>query len=624
MVRLILKSERFSPEGSISGTAIRKNLGRSALDPLSILIREAVQNSWDARLDRAAGCISFSAQLKTLDWREVGVLKDSVFAAIPEAHPIKDVLKDKLGVMILRDTGTTGLNGPLFHVARLGPQDDRRRNFIRFVRDIGRGATTQRGGGTYGFGKSSHFNASGPGTVIVYTRALEDGGRFESRFIAMSLSNPSADEMYTGRHWWGVHSEEGIAPLCGDAADRLAESIGLARFQAEETGTALGILDPKFVIPFQRIDHETAKVVAETMTAWFWPRMLKSPSGRPWIRFVVTLEGRPVPVPQPDDIEPFKTMAMGLRSIQGVPHEGIDLVDVNSERPKTSLGKLAVSRLFSRHEPAVWGVLQVEGHCLTELLDTADGGLKRCHHVALMRSTWQVVRYLPCRAIKARGHGFAAVFLVNDQPEVEEAFAQSEPPAHDDWLADSLEDEVQKRYVRIALRKIRETVDRFVETVDSLYTVTGRELAHLSADLGSFFLKAAKPKKTGANCPASPRQSSAGAIDVDLDGEGRIEWIDGEKFMYLGFRAPKPEAASRIEVKAQSRILVVGGGVEQMNNSSNSSLRVIGWRQLGSNAFQNGDSLVLGDDSPLEWELVMRIPSDAQVSVGLICRRLES
>lgn len=87
MVRFTLKSERFSPEGSISGAAIRRNLGRSSLDPLSILIREAVQNSWDARLDRADGCISFAAHLKTLDWTEIGVLKDSIFAHKPEGIP---------------------------------------------------------------------------------------------------------------------------------------------------------------------------------------------------------------------------------------------------------------------------------------------------------------------------------------------------------------------------------------------------------------------------------------------------------------------------------------------------------------------------------------------------------
>ena len=622
MVRFTLKSERFSPEGSISGAAIRRNLGRSSLDPLSILIREAVQNSWDARLDRADGCISFAAHLKTLDWTEIGVLKDSIFAHKPEGHPIEGVLKDGLGILILRDAGTAGLNGPLFHVTRSGPQDDRNRNFIRFVRDIGRGATTQRGGGTYGFGKSSHFNASGPGTVIVYTRAFEEGGRLESRLIAMSLSNPSEDEKYTGRHWWGVWSEDGVAPLCGDEADRLADSIGLTRFQVGETGTAVGILAPMFVVPFQKIDHETAKVVAETMTTWFWPRMLASPTGQPWIRFLVTLEGRSVPVPRPDDIEPFKTMAMGLRAIKGEPYEGMDVVEVCSERPKATLGKLAVARLASRHQPAVWGALQVDGHCLVELLDTADGGLNRCHHVALMRSTWQVVRYLPCRAIKSRGHGLAAVFLVNDSPEVEEAFAQSEPPAHDDWIPDSLEDEIQKRYVRVALRRVREAVDRVAETIESFQVNTGRELAQLSADLGSFFIKPPKSSKPQTARPASTKQPSMGFIDIDIDGEGKLELIEGERFTCLGFRVPKTDGKSRLEVKAQGRILLLGGGSELVTDSSKSVLRVVGWRRRGAEALQKTDSLVLSAESPLDWELVMRIPSDAQVSVGLICRRL--
>ena len=624
MVRFTLKSERFSPEGSISGAAIRRNLGRSSLDPLSILVREAVQNSWDARLDRTAGCISFAAHLKTLDWTEVGVLKDSIFAVKPEGHSIGGVLADGLGILILRDTGTTGLNGPLFHVTRSGPEDDRNRNFISFVRDIGRGATAQRGGGTYGFGKSSLFNASGPGTVIVYSRAVESGGRLESRLIAMSLSSPSDDEKYTGRHWWGVWSEDGVAPLCGDEADLLADSIGLTRFQASESGTAVGILAPRFVAPFQKINHETARLVAETMTVWFWPRMLESPTGNPWIRFLVTLEGRSVPVPKPDDIEPFKTMAMGLRFIQVESYECIDLVDVCCERPKASLGKLAVSRLSTRHQPAVWGALQVDGHCLVDLLDTADGGLKRCHHVALMRSTWQVVRYLPCRAIKARGHGLAAVFLVSDSLEIEEAFAQSEPPAHDDWLPDSLEDEVQKRYVRVALRRVREAVDRVAETIESLHTSSGRDLAQLSVDLGGAFLKHPKSPKHRTSRSSTLKQLSVGSIDVEINGEGRLEWMDGEKLMFLGFRAPKADVKSRFEIIAQGRIMVVGGGAEPVSDSSNSALRVVGWRQMGLDSLQKSDSLVLSVDSPLDWELVMSIPLNAQVSVGIICRRLES
>jgi hypothetical protein len=94
--------------------------------------------------------------------------------------------------------------------------------------------------------------------------------------------------------------------------------------------------------------------------------------------------------------------------------------------------------------------------------------------------------------------------------------------------------------------------------------------------------------------------------------------------MFLGFRVPKLEDESRLEVKAQSRILVVGGGAEPLTDSSNTTLRVVGWRRRDSDAFHKADALVLSGESPLDWELVMRIPSDAQVSVGLVCRRLYS
>ena len=45
--------------------------------------------------------------------------------------------------------------------------------------------------------------------------------------------------------------------------------------------------------------------------------------------------------------------------------------------------------------------------------------------------------------------------------------------------------------------------------------------------------------------------------------------------MFLGFRAPKADVKSRFEIKAQGRIMVVGGGAEPVSDSSNSAIRVI-------------------------------------------------
>ena len=58
-------SQRFAPEGSAAAEGIAKQLGIPSLDPLTVLVREAAQNSWDARR-RDLAAIDFRISLKRL------------------------------------------------------------------------------------------------------------------------------------------------------------------------------------------------------------------------------------------------------------------------------------------------------------------------------------------------------------------------------------------------------------------------------------------------------------------------------------------------------------------------------------------------------------------------------
>src|SRR5699024_5693024 len=51
---------------------------------------------------------------------------------------------------------------------------------------------------------------------------------------------------YTGRHWWGVLSEDGesVLPVLGEDAAELGERFFERRFEGDETGTSILILDP--------------------------------------------------------------------------------------------------------------------------------------------------------------------------------------------------------------------------------------------------------------------------------------------------------------------------------------------------------------------------------------------
>src|SRR5688500_4546879 len=67
-------SQPYEPEGSAAAEGIVKQLGQPRLDPLTVLVREAAQNSWDAR--RPGERLVFRMELRRLGlaapaWRRV-------------------------------------------------------------------------------------------------------------------------------------------------------------------------------------------------------------------------------------------------------------------------------------------------------------------------------------------------------------------------------------------------------------------------------------------------------------------------------------------------------------------------------------------------------------------------
>jgi hypothetical protein len=553
-------------------------MDRSSLDPISLLVREAVQNSWDARIKRDGGGVSISLHLGTLGRHGADVLQRTVFRERPPEHPLSGHLTPESGILCIKDTGTVGLNGPVFHVPRKGAQDDRSRNFIRFVRDIGRGVSKQLTGGTYGFGKSTFHVASEAATIVVYTRCVDEAtGEREDRLIALSVWNPTEDERYTGRHWWGIKKTEGIAPLIGEKAAQLAEDIGLPKFRRSESGTVIAMIAPRFIATYQGVGHDMARALAESLTTWFWPRMLPTPDKQPWIDFRVFYQGREVAVPAPHELEPFRSMANLLAGLSGnTPASGL-ATEISSEKPKATLGRMAAAPLTDVQPSASWKSLAIDGHVLGELLDRPGGLHARCHHIALMRSTWQVIKYLPCRPVRANGHGFAGVFLVDGDSQVEMAFANSEPPAHDDWLPDSLDDDWHRRYVRIALRRIREMGDDLSSSIDAQAVIGhGPDLSRLSRLLGRAMPGSVEARRVAPAVPSDLAARKLDKLGVQLIDQGNLGMLEGRRTLSVSFAVTGTIPAAGVTINASPRVVVVGGGTEHDVDDSLDRPSVVG------------------------------------------------
>lgn len=446
MTALSLGSEKFSPSGGFAADGIKKLLGSPALSALQTVVRETVQNSWDAR--GTAGQIRYRIELRTLTATEQATLRDQVFVQTPSS--VADLqtylTSPSPTVLVISDWGTKGLGGPTR--ADVVPEPHESSDFVNFIRNIGMRRDSVQGGGTYGYGKSSLYSMSAFSTVIVDTLTAAGSG-YERRLIACHLGGATDDPVkgkLTGRHWWGEidTSQSFVEPLRGPAAEELANEIGLPTRSSGQTGTSVMVLNP---LLGEALD-ECLGEIQESLLWFFWPKMLRDNGEQP-ITFETLLEGQLVPMPSP---ESFAPVSLFVEAYLALKRRGDDIHEVRSERPARLLGRYAIRRGLKGDR--------------TRLVPSADSiipGASR--HIALMRPVELVVKYLEGTPLAGEEVEWGGVFICSTDREVEQAFADAEPPAHDDWVPDNMPKGPAKTFVRVALRELRDIAHAYAYPV---------------------------------------------------------------------------------------------------------------------------------------------------------------
>lgn len=403
--------------------------GNSKLSVEDLLIREVVQNSWDAAnrfseelRERRQTTPPFRMRFRFVEID--GADRDAFVAATGlteleeryREHPDKFNGLDgamfadlkwgrPLQLLFIEDYGTHGLFGP--------PSAKTKSHLFRalyFAGSTTAGANTA--GGSFGFGKSAFIRSSGIQTVIAHTC-------FEPR----PELNDDVTERLIGFAWWSPHDSDGVAmegramfgrgpesqPFEDDEARSLARVLGF-RARAphsegpEELGTSLLVLGPT-------VDPRRLR---SAMEAHWWPAIIDDLMD---LR-VVTKEGEEL-VPKPrsnGELKPFLRayeIATGLVSItgknekyvsdewrqkQGIPHGALGLV-VEDQTPRSSR-------------------------------DNDEAGSERGSGavVATMRNTRMVIEYknYAIKHVPIRG-----VYVASDE---ESAYLRAtEPVTHDAW-----------------------------------------------------------------------------------------------------------------------------------------------------------------------------------------------
>ena len=73
MIRLERFSEPYNATGGLAAVGVLNQLGRPDIEPLEVLVREAIQNCWDAKRHDVSR-IRVEIGWSTLDSRQVNVL----------------------------------------------------------------------------------------------------------------------------------------------------------------------------------------------------------------------------------------------------------------------------------------------------------------------------------------------------------------------------------------------------------------------------------------------------------------------------------------------------------------------------------------------------------------------
>lgn len=596
-----LYSEPYGITGNI-GENFRRLLGNSSLDPLQTAIREAVQNVSDsAKLGVGPEIV---IRVRTLTASQRSVLRQKVLHELPEEETSRAQLSKFLNhkeavVLEICDFRTTGLGGPT-RADRI-PIDTKQTDFIDFLRNIGTPRDTEHGGGTYGFGKVALYRVSQCSTILVDTLVTKDGEserRLMGCHIGKSFDIPEGDvyRRFTGRHWWGKRNPgDGIVdPILDDEAKQLASDLGFLPRKKSRTGTSIMILD------FQNSNEDSQTIghrIVELLLWNFWPRMMEDTPDERRFSCAVEVNGTKLEIPKPEEFSPLHLFVRAMRSVRAGMGNGARLI--SSGRPAKDLGLLAIEKgLRTSRHPFVH----------SDRLIPEDS-----KHIALMRPVELVVKYLEGKALPDERLEWGGVFVVSSEHEVERAFADSEPPAHDNWIPSKLPKGSNQTYINVALREL----NWYAEDMGSLplsqttNNSSGPPLARVAGRLGEVLEGVGGDGGSGGGGGGGGRRTMRARASRPVFE--RLEYDNDATIAVFSSNVQQDAHKSGLVLLAKASIAIEGAAAGSIDTSFEQP-SVISIRRKDRGSISQSDNLKL-DGADGCYEIFVRMPPDCAVTV---------
>jgi hypothetical protein len=235
-----------------------------------------------------------------------------------------------------------------------------------------------------------------------------------------------------------------------------------------------------------------------------------------------------------------------------------------------------------------------------------DGGVR---HVALMRPAELVVRYLEVPNARADNRPWAGAFVCSDDPDIHSVFAAAEPPAHDDWIPERIDNVVERRLVN-------RTVNHLIPTaVRDAFTVASHSTGASTSDAPSLAAAADGFSKMFLSGPAGTDDLKEQRRNVKLARGARIS---RPSFVGLVVRAGTKVAQYHIRltgvtdgsvrIRASATIALDGLRLDDDVPPDLARPEIIGWRGPGAliASNQNQTDVVCGGDGDFVFDVAFR------------------
>ena len=423
-----------------------------------LLVRETVQNSWDARDDQRPdgtpvgfhlwGDILEGERLESLR-RLLGTPSlrgfPGTFPNIHREDPASILAGERVPILLVADRWTVGLGGP----TEGGKVDytGQRTRFSNFMRDFGRPNTegAEGDGGAFGIGKTVLWRFSDCSTVLVHTRTRGDHG-LEERVLGKTIG-PSFDDddtRYTGRHFFGRPDGDGFAAAITSADDDFPairaelDRIGMPDHEGEACGTTVLVIGAAFGDDPLR----TMEGLRLAIRWHAWPKYTPLPSrwDKPEMAFDVRWQGTSMDIPPVDEDDELAPYAAALRAAHLDadadlhPRRGVDL---RCGRPDQRLGGVRIEPVHAEGGRPFQAVPHDED--LDDEDPLAPVATWGDNIAFVRRRPLLLVNYLPITAPAPDPDTQRCGVFLNDSDEVvNSALRTAEPPAHDRWVPERL------------------------------------------------------------------------------------------------------------------------------------------------------------------------------------------